>query len=112
MKSNYSKLRKLEKEIEMLRNTYRDLRIEESRLVNFKKDFKRMGLWTDQKEYELKQIQSAITDANRRLTNAYGKRYYLHKKYIEEARDFYNPMDDVDIIMLIHKDGSIHGITL
>ena len=112
MKSYYSKIRELEKEIEMLRSTYHDLRIEESRLVNFKKDFKRMGLCTDQKEHELKQIQNAIINVNKSLNNAYGKRYYLHKRYMENARDFYNPLDDVDIIIRIHKDGSIHGITL
>lgn len=112
MGNYYSKIMELEKEIETLRNTYRDLRIEESRLVNFKKDFKRMGLWTDQEEHELKQIQNTIIHVNRSLNNAYGKRYHLRKKYMEEAREFYNPLDDVDIIMLIHKDGSIHGITL
>ena len=41
---------------------------------------------------------------------------YLHeeyKKYKEEnSREFYAPMDNVDIVMLIHKDGSIHGTIL
>lgn len=112
MKNYYSKIRELEKKIEMLRNTYHNLCIEKNRLVNYEKDLKWMGLWTDQEEYELKRIQNAINNVNRELNNAYGKRYYLHKKYMEEAREFYKPMDDVDIVMLIHKDGSIHGITL
>lgn len=42
MKNYYSKIRELEKKIEMLRNTYRDLCIEKNRLVDYEKSFKRI----------------------------------------------------------------------
>lgn len=36
-----------------------------------------------------------------------------HEKYNEaHSMEFYKPMDDIDILMIIHKNGNISGITL
>lgn len=73
---------------------------------------KQKGVWRNQDEWELKQLEKDIPTVHKSIISINSKIWYLRKKRMEEAREFYNPMDDVDIIMLIRKDGSIHGIIL
>ena len=53
---------------------------------------------------------------NMHIENLANQLKYLRKEYAEynEAHsiEFYKPMDDIDIMMTIHKNGNIGGITL
>lgn len=108
MENYYSKIRKLDRELETLRTRYRILCVDRDMLIKLK----RMGAWSNQNELELKQIQNSINTVRKNIHNVYDRVWRLRRKYMRKGREFFNPMDDVDIIMLIHKDGSIHGITL
>lgn len=108
MKSCYSEIRELEKELEKLQKKRRVLRAKRDILVIDKQ----MDMCTEQTELELEKILYTINAVHKDIHKVYARLYYLRKKRMKEAREFYNPMDEVDIIMLIHKDRCIHGITL
>lgn len=108
MKSCYSEIRELEKELEKLQKKHRVLCAKRDCLVIDKQ----MDMCTEQMELELEKIPYTINAVHKDIRKVYARLYYLRKKRMKETREFYNPMDEVDIIMLIHKDGCIHGITL
>lgn len=112
MENYYSKIRKLEKELKKRTDAY-NMWCARRKMLN---DQKQAILWTTGIEGELKLSQVAMDVMSADITRISCQLEYLreeYRKYNEEnAKDFYRPMDDVDIMMLIHKDGSIHGITL
>lgn len=107
MENYYSKIRKLEKELERNQKIY-DKLCRQREILNNRKG---VVMLTECMDLEIKLISVSIT-----ISSISEQLRYLHeeyKKYKEEnSREFYDPMDNVDIIMLIHKDGSIHGTIL
>lgn len=107
MKGYYSKIRELEKELERSQKIYSKLCRQRENL----NDRKGVVMFTECMDLAIQLISVSIT-----ISSISEQLRYLHeeyKKYKEEnSREFYAPMDNVDIVMLIHKDGSIHGTIL
>ena len=107
MKGYYSKIRELEKELKRNQKIYSKLCRQRENL----NDRKGVVMLTECMDLEIQLISVSIT-----ISSISEQLRYLHeeyKKYKEEnSRQFYDPMDNVDIVMLIHKDGSIHGTIL
>ena len=107
MKNYYSKIRELEKELERSQKIYSKLCCQRENL----NDRKGVVMFTECMDLAIQLISVSIT-----ISSISEQLRYLHeeyKKYKEEnSREFYAPMDNVDIVMLIHKDGSIHGTIL
>lgn len=107
MESYYSKIRKLEKELEKNQKMYHDL-YHQIEILNNRKG---AVMLTERMDLALKlaAVSTTIHSISEQLR--YLREEY--RKYNEKnSREFYSPMDDVDIIMLIHKDGSVHGTIL
>ena len=104
MKGYYSKIRELEKELKRNQKIYSKLCRQRENL----NDRKGVVMLTECMDLEIQLISVSITISEQLR--------YLHEEYKkykkENSREFYDPMDNVDIVMLIHKDGSIHGTIL
>ena len=99
MKGYYSKIRELEKELERNQKIYSKLCRQRENL----NDRKGVVMLTECMDLEIQLISVSIT-----ISSISEQLRYLQ----ENSREFYDPMDNVDIVMLIHKDGSIHGTIL
>lgn len=112
MENYYSKIRELEKKLEYSQKVYDKLR-KRRKILNVQKE---TGMWTDEVIQELELIRIAMDSVFVNMKHISEQLEYLREEYRkynkENAREFYNPMDEKDIIMIIHKDGSIRGITL
>ena len=89
MGNYYSKIMELEQELEGLRNRYRVLCAHRDCLTVCKQQ----GVWRNQDEWELKQLEEDIPTVHKRINSISSRIWYLRKKRMEEAREFYNLMD-------------------
>lgn len=113
MEKYYSKIKKLENKLKKEQSAYNVLlRKREEKIY----EWHRLNMLYEQTTQELYIIEGAVNAANIRINNLANQLEYLRKEYAEynEAHsiEFYKPMDDIDIMMTIHKNGNIGGITL
>lgn len=113
MEKYYSKIKKLENELKKNRRAYNALLRKHEEKID---QWHRLDMLYKQTSQELYIIEGAVNAVNMHIDNLANQLEYLRKEYAEynEAHsiEFYKPMDDIDIMMTIHKNGNIGGITL
>lgn len=113
MENYYSKIKKLENELKKNRRAYNVLLRKHEEKIG---QWYRLDMLYKQSSQELYIIEGAMNAVNMHIENLANQLEYLRKEYAEynEAHsiEFYKPMDDIDIMMTIHKNGNIGGITL
>ena len=116
MENYYSKIKKLENELEKNRSAYNVLLRKRRKKINELRQLSMLGEQTLHTTQELYIIEGAVNAVSIHINNLVNQLEYLrkeHEKYNEaHSMEFYKPMDDIDILMIIHKNGNISGITL
>lgn len=116
MENYYSKIKKLENELEKNRSAYNVLLRKRREKINELDQLSMLGEQTLHTAQELYIIEGAVNTVSIHINNLVNQLEYLRKEHEEynEAHsiEFYKPMDDIDIMMTIHKNGNISGIIL
>lgn len=116
MENYYSKIKKLENELEKNRSAYNVLLRKRREKINELRQLSMLGEQTLDTTQELYIIKGAVIAVSIHINNLVNQLEYLrkeHEKYNKaHSMEFYKPMDDIDIMMTIHKNGNISGIIL